>query len=114
MTMLPTEEQIRVGVQALTIWPWNGIDGPYDETTAEHLWGIKEVGISKEIKSVQAHAGNTVHPVDEFEEERKTKLKVAYCKGSLRFLQMLFGGTFLVNPPQSGLIPKWPAPRTPV
>jgi hypothetical protein len=45
-----------------------------------------------------AKGGETVHVIGAWETDRETTVKVSGCKASLRVLNILLGGTFLVNP----------------
>jgi len=100
---LATVQPVRVGVQAVSLWPWNDVTGPYDTTTEEKIWGLRELNMTKASKSAEAKGGETVHIIGSFETDRETKVKVSNCKASLRVLSILLGGTFLVNPPATGV-----------
>lgn len=102
---LPAMKRARVGVQQITIYPWNGADGPYDETTGCGMEGLQSLDLTKKSKSAMVKGGETVHVLGAFEVDRETNVKVSAQLTDLRVWAILLGGDFAfdaASPPTAG------------
>jgi hypothetical protein len=99
----PTVKRSRVGVQEVMIYKWNGAAGPYDATTRSQLEGLQELGISIASESATVTGGETVHTLGAFETARETTISVSNAISDLKALEILLGGTLIVDPAAGGL-----------
>ncbi len=98
---LPTVTRTRVGVQAVTFYPWNDIAGPYDVTTACPVYGLSELDITTSSNSAVLKGGESVHDLGAWETARESTCSIKYAKCDLRSFNLAFGGTLVVDPADS-------------
>lgn len=93
----------QVGVKEMSIYPYNGITGPYDNTTIEAFFGLQSLDVGESSTTATVTGGETVFEIDAYETARVLKFKVSVQITSERALAILQGGTFIVNPASGGL-----------
>jgi hypothetical protein len=99
---LPTQRPAIVGVSKITIYPWNGATGPYDDTTGCELEGLQHLEDTSAIKNAIVKGGESPDPLAGFMVDRESKIKVGAEKCDLRLRQILMGGTFAVDAATGG------------
>jgi hypothetical protein len=102
MALIPTERPAIVGVSKITIWPWAGASGPYDDTTACVLEGLQHLEDVSTIKNAVVKGGESPDPLAGFMVDRESKIKVSAEKCDLRLRQILQGGTFATDAATGG------------
>lgn len=98
-----TKKRKRVGVKQIKFYPWNGITGPYDVTTASEVFGIQGIDCVETITVAKVTGSETTHPLGAHETAREGKYKVTAAISDLRILALLTGDKFIVSPPSGGL-----------
>jgi hypothetical protein len=99
---LPTQRPALVGVSKITVYPWNGATGPYDDTTGCVLEGLQHLEDVSSIKNAVVKGGESPDPLAGFMVDRESKIKVSAEMCDLRLRQILQGGTFAFDAATGG------------
>jgi len=94
----PELQWSQVGVQQLYFFPWAGASGPYDDTTKGSAHGLQSLAIGTSHGTAKVTGGETVFELAAFETARQVKFKAMAEIIDIRIIQILRGGTTIVDP----------------
>ena len=97
----PTQTWSQVGAQAILLYPYLGVTGPYDATTIAPLGALQSFAIGEGSTSAIIEGGETVFALGAFETKRELKFKAMVQQCSLKALLVLQGGRLVVDPANS-------------
>lgn len=86
-----------VGVQHVSLYPWNGATGPYDSTTEETLQGIDNIDFGSNVSLAEGWGAESQFLLFSAETKRDMELRAGGFRISLRLYSMLLGGDYAVD-----------------
>jgi hypothetical protein len=87
----------QVGVQAITLYPYNGAVGPYNSTNAINVYGIMSADIGITVDTVEGKAGDSVYTQFTAEVGREITVKMQSFKIGIDAFNLLWGGRMSIS-----------------
>ena len=97
----PTVQPARVGVQAITLYPWitpSSLSLYQAGGNGANLYGLKTMNMDLTLKQAVVEGGETEHPIAGFGTGRAMKVGFENAKSDLSTFQKVFGGNFTLIP----------------